>query len=125
MKRFVPLLLLALAGCRGGRQVTGFPVATGGDPARGRDLIAARHCGACHQIPNVAGAEGVIGPSLASVGRQSFLGGGLPNTRENLVRWLRDPEGLSPSTPMPNLALDEWQASDMAAYLYTLRAGAR
>ncbi|HVU49266.1 MAG TPA: c-type cytochrome [Polyangia bacterium] len=112
---------LALAGCRGGRQVPGFAVATGGDPARGRALIEARHCGACHAIPDVPGAFGVIGPALSNVGGETFLGGGLPNTRENLVRWLRDPERLDPNTPMPTLALDERQASDMAAYLYTLR----
>jgi cytochrome c2 len=116
---------VASTGCRGSRQIPSFPVATGGDPARGRALIAARHCGVCHEIPSVLGAEGVIGPPLRDVASQSFIGAGLPNTRENLVRWLRDPERLDPNTPMPTLAIDDAQASDMAAYLYTLRGTGR
>jgi cytochrome c2 len=118
-------LAVAPTGCRGSGQISGFAVATGGDPARGRALIAARHCGACHEIPSIPGAEGVVGPSLRHVGSESFIGAGLPNTRENLVRWLRDPERLDPNTPMPTLAIDEGQASDMAAYLYTLRGTGR
>ncbi len=114
------MLALALVSCRGGRQVGAFTVATGGDPARGRALVTERHCGVCHEIPNVVGAAGVIGPSLAGVGRQSFIAAGLPNTPENLERWLRDPVGIDHDTPMPALALDGPQATDVAAYLYTL-----
>jgi cytochrome c2 len=112
---------LALVGCRGGRQEPGYVERAGGDPARGRALVAARSCGACHAIPGIEGAHGVIGPSLAGVARRSEIGGGLPNTPQNLARWVRDPEGLEPSSAMPDLALDEREARDVTAYLYTLR----
>jgi cytochrome c1 len=112
---------LALTGCRGGRQVPGYVATATGDPARGHDLIAARSCGACHAIPHVLGASGVIGPPLGSIGRRSIIGGGFSNTPANLARWVRDPEGLEPKSAMPNLALDEDQARDVAAYLETLR----
>jgi cytochrome c1 len=42
----------------------------------------------------------------------------LPNTPDNLVRWLRDPQAVSPQTIMPDLGLGEPQARDIAAYLY-------
>jgi cytochrome c1 len=45
----------------------------------------------------------------------------LPNTPENLVRWLRDPQKLNPRTAMPDLGVTERDAQDIAAYLYTLK----
>jgi cytochrome c2 len=112
---------MALTGCRGGRQLPGYAAMTAtGDPARGHDLIAARSCGACHAIPHVVGASGVIGPPLGGIGRRSIISGGLSNTPANLARWVRDPEGIEPNSAMPNLALDEDQARDVAAYLEIL-----
>jgi cytochrome c len=112
---------LALTGCRGGRQPAAYAPTNGGDPDRGRTLVAARSCGVCHVIPGVVGAAGVIGPSLAGVARRDMIPAGLPNTTDNLAHWVRDPEGLEPKAAMPNLGLDETQARDVAAFLETLR----
>ncbi|RIL08064.1 MAG: cytochrome C1 [Proteobacteria bacterium] len=108
---------LALAGCS--RDAP--PVATGGDPARGRALVAAYECGVCHRIPGVRGARGVVGPPLAAFGLRSFIAGRIPNTPPNLVAWVTDPPRLVPETAMPALGLDDQQARDVAAYLYQLR----
>jgi cytochrome c1 len=111
---------LALAACRDGR--TGeYPVATSGDAHNGREVAGAMGCGSCHTIPGVRGAHGVVGPPLVAFGRRTYIAGELPNTPENLVRWIRDPKAVEPRTAMPTLGLSEQQARDVAAYLYTLR----
>lgn len=111
---------LALAACRDGR-TEAYPVATGGDAHNGRQVTGAMGCGSCHTIPGVRGAHGVVGPPLTAFGRRTFIAGELPNTPENLVRWIRDPRSVEPRTAMPTLGLSEQQARDVAAYLYTLR----
>jgi cytochrome c len=121
----VGLMLLvaagALAGCTGGRALDTPPPPTGGDPHRGALLIAHFGCGSCHTIPGIRSADGVVGPPLFFFSRRVYIAGELPNTPENLVRWVRDPPAVEPGTAMPVLGLDEQQARDVAAYLYTLR----
>jgi cytochrome c2 len=94
---------------------------TGGEPERGRALIPKYGCEACHTIPGVEGADGTIGPTLGGIARRPDLAGRLPNTPENLMRWIRDPQGISPGTAMPNLHVTGQDVRDIAAYLYTLR----
>jgi cytochrome c2 len=113
--------LALAASCRGSRTIPDYVVAVGGNAARGRDLVAARHCGACHDIPHITGATGVIGPPLGELWRRSFIGGAVANTPDNLVRWIRDPHGLAPATAMPTLALDDRQARDIATFLYSFQ----
>lgn len=93
---------------------------TGGDPRRGRALILRLGCGACHAIPGVEGAAGLVGPPLDRIGSRDQLAGRLPNTPENLLRWIRDPQEIAPGTPMPDLGLTEQEGRDVAAYLYSL-----
>jgi cytochrome c1 len=110
-----------LFGCRGGGAPHGYSAAAGGDPAAGRAAIRARHCGACHEVPDVTGAAGVIGPSLDGFWRRSFIAGVLPNTPSNLIAWIRDPRLIDRHTAMPTLGLGEEEARNVAAYLYALR----
>jgi cytochrome c len=118
-------LTAAAFACRGSRTLPSYAESVGGDAERGRSLIGARHCGACHTIPRVIGADGVVGPPLAGFARRSFVGGGAPNTPQNLTRWIRNPHDLDPMTAMPAVGLDQTQALDIATYLYTLDEGAR
>jgi cytochrome c1 len=37
-----------------------------------------------------------------------------------MVTWLRDPQSVVPNNAMPNMDIDQQQARDIAAYLYTL-----
>ena len=112
--------LALLSGCRESIERKAAAM-TGGDPARGKELIPHYGCESCHSIPGVAGARGQVGPPLDDVGRRSTLAGGLPNTPENLMRWIRDPKGIQPGTAMPTLGVSERDVRDIAAYLYTLR----
>jgi cytochrome c len=92
-----------------------------GDVDAGKAAIARYGCGACHQIPGVAGAEGAVGPSLAGFGIRSEVAGVLANTPPNLVRWLRFPQQVVPGNGMPDQGITEQEARDISAYLYTIR----
>lgn len=93
----------------------------GGDPGRGAVLVGRFSCGACHEISEVEGANGEVGPPLSTFSRRSMIAGMLPNTPDNLVRWLRKPQSIVPGNGMPDTGLNDAQARDVAAYLYTER----
>ena len=96
------------------------PVARG-DPENGRLLLRQFGCGSCHRIPGVATAEGNVGPPLDAIARRVYLAGRLPNTPDNMVRWIRSPQSIDPRTAMPDLMVTEQHARDMTAYLYGLQ----
>jgi cytochrome c1 len=50
-----------------------------------------------------------------------MIAGQLPNTSENLAHWIEHPRSVEPKTAMPELGLNDDQADDIVAYLYTLR----
>lgn len=108
--------LACLAACGSGESRP----ALGGDPANGRLLIRQFGCGKCHEVPGVADARGNQGPSLERIARRVYLAGRLPNRPENMVHWIRNPQGVDPATLMPDLQVSEAHARDIVAYLYTL-----
>jgi cytochrome c len=118
---FALSLLTLTLGCRGRSSPMNDPFYGHADPARGAELIRNRGCGRCHHVPGVSGAEGWVGPPLTAFARRSFISGQLPNTPENLVRWIKDPQSVDPKTAMPRVALNDGQARDIAAYLFSLR----
>lgn len=94
---------------------------TGGEPSRGPDIIRRYGCATCHAIPGVEGARGQVGPSLEGIASRTYLAGKLPNQPENMIKWIREPQEVSPGTAMPQLGVTEQDGKDIAAYLYTLR----
>lgn len=92
-------------------------VTAAGDPERGKLAVTQYGCQACHIIPDVVGGKVYIGRPLAGLAEQKLIAGRLPNTRDNLVRWLLDPQSIDPQTAMPNMGVTERDARDMAAYL--------
>lgn len=93
---------------------------TGGDVEAGRAALQRYGCGGCHRIPGVPGASGRVGPPLADLVRRSILAGRLPNEPAGLIRWIREPRAVDPQTAMPDLAVTEGDARDIAAYLQAL-----
>lgn len=93
---------------------------TQGEPDRGRRLLAAYGCGACHVIPGVKDARGQVGPPLTRFAERHFIAGAVLNTPEELVAWIVNPQAIEPGTVMPNLGVTADEALDMAAYLFTL-----
>lgn len=92
-------------------------VIVAGDPERGRLLLRQYACGACHRIPGVAVAQGNVGPPLERMRAQVYLAGVLPNTPDNMVRFIRSPQQVDPLSMMPNLSVGEEHARDIVAYL--------
>jgi cytochrome c len=93
---------------------------TGGDPIAGREALARRPCGGCHQIPGVRGASGKVGPALSGFAGRAYVDGRLINSPENLEAWIVDPHAIDPQNAMPPTGVGPAEARDMAAYLYTL-----
>ena len=92
---------------------------THGDPYRGEAMFIQYGCGSCHALKNVRNATGMVGPPLDGAALRVIIGGHLSNTPENMERWIRDPQHVSPGTAMPDLGVGEGDARDITAFLYT------
>ncbi len=93
----------------------------GGDPTRGQGALLGYGCNSCHTIPGVSGTTATVGPPLTQFALRNYVAGVLPNTPDNLIKWIQDPQSIDPGTAMPNLGVSADAARDIAAYLYTLR----
>ncbi len=109
------LLLFVAAGCGGGAHRS-VPDASA---SRGKQLIEYYGCGACHRIGGVTGADGHVGPPLTSFADRTTIAGKLPNTLDDLVRWIQHPQRIVPGSDMPELGVPKRGARNIAAYLYS------
>lgn len=91
----------------------------GGDPRQGRRAIVKYGCSACHVVAGVGKARGRVGPKLLDIHQQIYIGGVLPNSPANMIKWIRSPRQFSPETVMPNLDVSEQDARNIAAHLHT------
>jgi len=94
---------------------------TGGDVARGRTAIGKYGCAGCHTIPGIDNAGATVGPTLDRIASRPQLGRQVPNTPENIMKWLQHPQQINPQTTMPAMGVTDGDAKDIAAFLYTLR----
>jgi cytochrome c len=94
--------------------------ATGGDPGRGKDKIRFYGCSSCHTIPGIEEANGKVGPPLSAFALRVYIAGELPNTPDNLRRWIKNPHAIEQHTAMPEMGVSDGDSRDIAAYLYTL-----
>lgn len=90
------------------------------DAARGAVTMRQYGCQNCHIIPGITGPRIHVGPSLREFAKRPLIAGAFPNTPDNVVRWLREPQSMRPRTLMPDLDVTEQHALDMNAYLDTL-----
>jgi cytochrome c oxidase subunit 2 len=96
------------------------------DPAseverRGRDVLLSATCPQCHAIRGTI-AGGAFGPDLTHVGSRATIAAGiLPNTTENLRRWVRNPQQFKPGNKMPGHDLNDGDLQAVAEYLRSLR----
>lgn len=87
--------------------------------ARGKQLMTERACTACHQM---TGSGLALPAKVEPAPRTLGLAPDLRFARERaepaaLAEWLRDPTRVKHDTAMPNLALGESDARDLAAFL--------
>jgi cytochrome c2 len=92
-----------------------------GDPQRGADLIVKYGCGTCHEVPGIKEADGLVGPPLDHFANRAYIAGVLPNSQDNLEKWIEHPQSIVPGNAMPDLGVSHHDAEDITAYLYTLR----
>ncbi|HWJ39409.1 MAG TPA: c-type cytochrome [Sphingomicrobium sp.] len=93
--------------------------ATGGNPSRGEAMFIQYGCGSCHGLKHVRKATGMVGPPLDGIAVRAIIAGKLPNQPDNMVRWIRDPQQVTPGTDMPDLHVSQRDARDITAFLYT------
>lgn len=132
----VPRAVAQADTARGGAQA---PAGAASMEEQGRQIFLSRSCIACHAIANTT-ARGLLGPNLTRFGSRPTIGAGaLPNTVENLERWITNPRAVKAGTMMPGtqagapppgnpagepfpatgLSADEVRA--VAAYLFSLK----
>ena len=79
-------------------------------------LIMNYGCNGCHSIPGIAAPQGNISPSLIAVSERTYITGILLNTPENLTRWIRFPQRVSPGVAMSSLGVTEKDAHDYRSW---------
>ncbi|HEX7051121.1 MAG TPA: cytochrome c oxidase subunit II [Longimicrobiales bacterium] len=89
--------------------------------AQGYQVFLRAGCIACHTIEGTP-AAGVLGPNLTRIGARWAIGAGLlPNTPENLKKWIRNSPALKPGSKMPPFPqLSEEDLTALVAYLGSL-----
>lgn len=102
------------------------PGAGAGDAvARGKALITAQGCGACHTISSVPGAVGQIGPKLDGVGTRGAERKPGLTAEQYIEESIKDPTAYTvqgfPQGVMPKLPLSDSQVKDLVAFLLTLK----
>jgi cytochrome c len=121
---FLALLLLLFAGGLLGGCDSSQGAATlnfQGDAKRGRTLVGNYGCGNCHLIPNVAGADGNVGPPLLHLATRVYIAGFVRNSPENMSVWLQDPQKILPGNAMPAMGISRKDAHDITAFLYSVK----
>jgi cytochrome c oxidase subunit 2 len=106
-----------------GQRAPAAPAATSSGPlqARGREIVEKGPCAMCHGIRGT-GAGGRTAPDLTHMATRSTIGAGtLPNTPEQLTRWIQDPQAIKPGNRMPHLGLSAQEVEAVVAYLGTLK----
>ena len=119
------LLLVTGTACQQEADAADQPFMPGGDAELGAEYIQAYGCTACHTIPGIPEADALVGPPLTGWAQRTYIAGALPNTPENLIQWLRNPQQIEPGTVMPDMGVTEQAARDIGAYLYTLTGNGR
>jgi cytochrome c oxidase subunit 2 len=97
------------------------PAGLAGEAAKGGEVFRAMTCVNCHSTDALT-RQPAEGPNLAHFAARRFLGARIvPNTPENLRRWLQDPQQVKPGAKMPNFNLSAVQLGQLVAYLETLQ----
>lgn len=86
----------------------------------GRALFEENNCIACHAIGSSPVA---VGPNLTNFGARTKLAGTADMTKENIIKWLVNPETMKPGNKMTGMypSVSEEDAALIAEYLLQLR----
>lgn len=113
--------LLPIVGCAGlaacGGPPDRSPALGEADGQRGRALVIAHGCTACHTFADVRWPQGRLGPSLANFAQQGLIAGQLPNQPGVLMQFIRNAPAMVPGTAMPAMPMSDQEARDVTVYL--------
>jgi len=104
--------------CSTGEAGAGRPAEPHREDERGEIVLRQYACHACHRIDGVVGPDTYVGPPLVDWRSRRYIAGTLPNTPDNLVRWIVNPANVSPETLMPDLGVTNAHAREMADFLF-------
>ena len=91
------------------------------EEAQGELVFMRESCAGCHTIKGTQ-ASGTVGPDLTYFGSRTSIGAlTLPNTPDNLSRWITDSQSIKPGNLMPPIALSPRDLSALVAYLEGLK----
>lgn len=97
------------------------PAADVASAAEGKALFLGQSCVNCHRVRGTA-AQGTYAPDLTHLmSRDTLAAGMVPNTPENLRRWVDDPQSVKPGCLMPAFGLAGRERDHLLDYLRTLR----
>ena len=103
------------------RQVRPAPSPDGADAQAGRSFFFTQTCANCHAVGGTSAVANAAPDLTHLVARSQLAAGMIPNTPENLARWLRGPQQVKPGCLMPNFSLNDSQVTQLVAYLEGLR----
>jgi len=87
----------------------------------GKLVFEQQACINCHTVAGTV-ANGRYGPDLTHLmSRETLAAGAMPNTPENLKKWIDDPDIFKPGSLMPAMHLTDRQNAQITAYLLTLK----
>ncbi|MGH8945271.1 MAG: cytochrome c oxidase subunit II [Acidimicrobiia bacterium] len=91
-----------------------------GQVVEGQEVFLTSTCVGCHAIRGTEAAAR-LGPDLTHLAaRETIAAGTLPNTRENLARWITDPQSIKPGAVMPPTQLSTEELEALLDYLESL-----
>lgn len=97
------------------------PAADDTSTAKGREVFLSQSCVNCHRVRGTT-AEGTYAPDLTHLmGRATLASGMVPNTPENLRKWIDDPQQVKPGCLMPAFGLSDQDHDQLIRYLQTLQ----
>jgi cytochrome c oxidase subunit 2 len=87
----------------------------------GQRAFLSGSCSTCHTIAGTPAAA-TNGPDLTHVASRKWLAAGtIPNTHDDMLRWIYNPQAIKPGTQMPALNLPPQTLEPLVAYLRTLK----
>jgi NADH dehydrogenase len=97
------------------------PAARDEQVAAGRRVFETTACLNCHAVAGTP-ANGRFGPDLTHLmSRSTIASGAGENTRENLRRWIEDPDSIKPGSLMPAMKVADADLDALVAYMQSLR----
>ncbi|MGC5327465.1 cytochrome c oxidase subunit II [Brevibacillus sp. SYSU BS000544] len=87
--------------------------------AKQGEQVFQKSCIGCHAI---GGQGGKVGPNLTNFGDRELVVGIKTNNKEELEKWIRNPQEVKPGNKMPQVQLTPEQLSSVVEYLGSLKS---